>query len=304
MSRLRRLGLWLLALQMVSGLAFAAVDRIWIATSGEAPVYKEAAQALAGHFPGESIPIAPWRDTLSRSGSPPTVLVTLGLEALKQAVASAGERPGSAIVGLLVPRYGLESIPRTGAARLNGVYLDQPFHRQLQWLRLALPERRRLGVLLGPDSKRYAGEIRQAAEAAGLDLVLRIAERQVEVAPGLQAVLAESDLLLAVPDSVVFSGQMAQYVLLASYRHGLPLIGYSAPMVKAGAAAALVATPEQIGRQGAALIRKLLGGGRIQAIQAPDDFAIMVNPSVARALELAFDEVQLKAVERRMQGGR
>lgn len=304
MSRPGWLGLWLLALQLISGLAAAASNSVWIATSGDAAVYVETAQALTGQFPGEQIPIAPWRETLSRPESPPAVLVTLGLEALKQAVASASERPGTAIVALLVPRYGLESMPRSSALRLTGVYLDEPFSRQLQWLRLALPEHRRVGVMLGPNSKRYAGEIRQAAEAAGLDLELRIAEAQADVAPGLQAVLAEADVLLAVPDSVVFSGQMVQYVLLASYRHGLPLIGYSAPMVKAGAAAALVATPEQIGRQGAALVRKVLGGGRLPAIQAPDDFAIKVNPSVVRALDLALDEAQLKAVERRMQGGR
>ncbi len=204
------------------------------------------------------------------------------------------------MIALLVPRSGLEQAARGGSGRVGGIYLDQSFARQMRLLSLVMPESKQVGILLGPSSKTYARELGQVAKKAGLAADIKVVESRDEVAPTLRAMLSEADALLAVPDGLLYGGQMLQYVLLASYRHGVPLIGYSAPLVKAGAIASLVSTPSQLGRQGAALVRRLLDGGRMPPPLAPDEYDVRVNASVARSLGFAVDEATLSA---RMRGG-
>ena len=58
------------------------------------------------------------------------------------------------------------------------MYFDQPFSRLAQLIRVAMPDRRRVGVLLGPDSQRYQNELRQALRRAGLeDVIERVSGR-------------------------------------------------------------------------------------------------------------------------------
>lgn len=283
---------WLLVLFGCSGSAWAKDTAVWLVASAEGGIYADVSNALERQLSDADVHVMTARQVLAHQGPPPAVIVTLGMDALRQVVEVAEPWHKTSIVALLVPRSGLESPEMQGVPRLSAIYLDQPFSRQMQWLTEAMPERKTLGVLLGPTSKAYAREIRAAARQSGLDLVLKVIETRDEVAPALQAVLAESRLFMTVPDTVVFNSQMAQYVLIASYRYGVPLLGYSAPLVKAGAVAALVASPAQIARQGAAMVRKQIDGGRA-SIQPPDDFEVRVNPSVIRALEIVMNETAM-----------
>jgi ABC-type uncharacterized transport system substrate-binding protein len=269
--------------------AWAYEGAVWVATSGEGAVYTETVAALGASLRGVDLTVAPWRDITGKA-APPRVVVAVGMDALRHVAVLAENWPRTSVVALLVPRHGLELLQRSSDKRLTGVYLDQPFLRQMQWLRAAMPGKSRVGVLLGPTSKAYAQEIRQAARQAGLDARVKVVEQPEDVAMELRNVLNESDVFLAVPDGIVFSSQMTQYILMASYRHGVPLVGYSAPLVKAGAIAALVASPSQIGRQGAALVMRLLDGSAASAAQAPDEYEIKVNPSVARSFDLSIDD--------------
>lgn len=283
---------WLLAMFGGVGGAWAKDATVWLATSAEGGIYAEVSNALVGQLTDVDVQVMPSRQLSAHQGPPPAVVVALGMDALRQVIQVTEPWHKTSIVALLVPRSGLESSEMQRVARLSGIYLDQPFSRQMQWLAEAMPERKTLGVLLGPTSKGYVREIRAAARQSGLELVLKVIDNRDEVSPALQAVLAESRLYMTVPDSVVFNSQMAQYVLIASYRYAVPLLGYSAPLVKAGAVAALVASPTQIGRQGAAMVRKLIDGGR-PSIQAPDDFEVRINPSVIRALDLVINETAM-----------
>jgi putative ABC transport system substrate-binding protein len=280
---------WGLVMFAWVGVGWAKDAPVWIVASADGGIYAEVSNALARNLPDAEVQIMTWRQVSTKQGPPPTVIVALGVEALQHVVKVAEPWPKTNIVALVVPRASLEALHAQGGARLSGIYLDQPFSRQMQWLAEAMPERKTLGVLLGPNSKAYSREIRAAARQSDLDLVLKVIENREEVAPALQSIFADSQIFLTVPDSVVFNSQMVQYVLIASYRHGVPLLGYSAPLVKAGAVAALVSEAAQIGRQGAALVRKLIDGGRA-SIQAPDDFEVKINPSVMHALDLAIDE--------------
>ena len=287
------LALWLSIFCLAAGSAWSRGRVVWVALSGEGGAYAEIAAELDRRLISDEVLVQPWRNFFAKGAASPDVIVTVGMEALTRMTESAEAWPRASWVALLVPRSGLEQIGQQNIPRLTGVYLDQPFDRQMQLLRLAMPGRERVGVVLGPTSMRYLKEIHKAVRQAGLVLVPRVVTTRDEVSPALQSVMTDSDVFLAVPDDVVFDRYMAQYVLIASYRRGIPLLGYSAPLVKAGAIAALVSLPAQIGSQGSVLVSRVLSGAALPEVQAPDDYQVMVNSSVARSLDLPMDQATL-----------
>ncbi len=264
---------------------------IWVALSAEGGVYRQTATVLEQQLPGVRLQVRHWRDWVAQRSEAPDLMVAVGAEAMQRMADSMAAWPGVPLVALLVPRASVESVLRSNPSlRLTGVYLDQPFERQFQLIKRALPGRARVGVVLGPSSARYLSDLQRAAKSEGLILQIQTAMRKEEVAPALQAAMTDADVFLAVPDSVVFSSHMAQYVLIASYRAGLPLVGYSASLAKAGALASLHATPEQVGLQGAELIRRVLSKrGSVPPLQGPAGCEITVNENVSRVLGLPMD---------------
>jgi len=111
--------------------------------------------------------------------------------------------------------------------------------------------------------------------------------------------LSNSDVFLALPDAEAINNQTAKFVLLATYRRGIPLVGYSASFVKAGAAVALVSSPTQIGREAAQMVNETLHGKKLPAPRAPAEFEVLVNASVARSLSLGLDATLM---EKRVRG--
>ncbi|MFY8042068.1 MAG: hypothetical protein ACOVOD_04000, partial [Rhodoferax sp.] len=100
------------------------------------------------------------------------VWITLGSAALAGAL-QREERP--VIVSALIPRLGFERLLREhagkSAAPVLAVYLDQPFGRQLDLVRLALPEARKVGALWGPESIAQQAGLLSAAQARGMPVV-------------------------------------------------------------------------------------------------------------------------------------
>src|SRR5690606_16678836 len=113
----------------------------------------------------------------------------------------------------------------TGPA--TAIVLDQPAARQMALLRYAFPHLRRVGILLGPESRARQANLEKAAAEQGLQANVYKVEGEAELYPALRRALEENDLLLAVPDAAVYNGGTIQNVLLASYRQRIPVIGFS-----------------------------------------------------------------------------
>lgn len=122
----------------------------------------------------------------------------------------------------------------------------QPLARQINLLRSVLPEKKRVAAILGPDSSRLLPRLSSALSRAELRLVSEEVARESEVIPALSRLLGAGDILLALPDSLVFTRETARSVLLITYRYQRPLIGFSQAYVDAGALAATFSTPAQI----------------------------------------------------------
>ncbi|TAH11844.1 MAG: hypothetical protein EAZ11_07815 [Curvibacter sp.] len=231
------------------------------------------------------------------------VWITLGSAALAGAL-QREERP--VLVSALIPRLGFERLLREhagkSAAQALAVYLDQPFGRQLDLVRLALPEARKVGALWGPESIAQQAGLQSAAQSRGMRVVAGGAIAPGALFEGLKPVLEDADVLLAVADPQVFNGATISNILLATYRDRMPVIAFSPGYVKAGALMAVYSTPRQIGLQAGAMARAVAQGGVMPTSQYPADFSVVVNQHVARSLGLVLDEASLNQRMQRLEG--
>ena len=221
---------------------------------------------------------------LSRLSADTVMIVTIGLQAAQQVIASAD--PRIPVLCVLLPRASFEAIPNSTRVnrKLSALFIDQPAQRQLDLLHAVLPAAHNVGLVVGPATERDAPAYRALAEARGLSMVVERAGRETELYPVLQSVLRASDVLLALPDPYIVNAATAQNLLLTSFRFRVPVIGYSAAYVRAGALAAVYSSPRQIGLEAGQLVRQFLRTGGLPLAKYPRYFTVSVNRALAESL--------------------
>ncbi len=294
---------------MLAGIVTSSVAQVLVVLSNESSGYQEVAQELRDR-------LYPARDGRRRidvvsaqrmAGIDEPALtayelvVTVGLAAAQATIAREGAIPMPPLtLCLLVPRQSFERLApaRSGGRdrRLSAVFIDQPLSRQLDLLRIALPDRNRLGVIFGPSSQALKEELKDKARERALVLNLAEVTEPSGIYRALQSVMPDSDVLLALPDPVVVSSSTVYGFLLTTYRAQIPVIGFSEGLVRAGALLSLSSSPRQQGRQGAEIVSRILAGdARLPAPQFPRYFTVRVNASVARSLGLQMQDEEALA---------
>lgn len=217
------------------------------------------------------------------------LVIALGVKAL---AASAHLKFSTPVLGVFIPMPAFNSLlvkSKRDLGNLSAIVLDQPFSRQFLLIKNILPASKKIGVLLGPTSSQYADLLKEEGEDAGLSVMEENVYLEADLIPKLNAALATSDALMAVPDTLIYSRETAQPILLTSYRQQKPIFGYSQSYVRAGAIAAVYSSSKQIAKQAAeiALISQQ-SSNLLPPPQAPKYFSIMVNYQVARSLNLVL----------------
>lgn len=201
----------------------------------------------------------------------------------------------------LVPRATarawLDGDPRA-AARV----VDQPPSRQVALLTAVLPEVHHVGLLLGPGSRHQAARLVRMLEAVDRRPTVREVERASEVEAAVDELLGEVEALIVPADPVVINRRTAVPLIQGAYLRGVPLLGPGRSSVRAGALMALHTEPEALGREAAMDVRAALDGQPPTGQHHPQDFRVVVNYGVARALGLAVPperELQRRVREKR-----
>ena len=273
---------------------------VWVALSDSGGVHAEAAEALRAELemaqPGRiTWRIEHWSGFRSPTSEPQWV-VSIGVAAQRgMQQLFVGDPSPPPLLAILVPRLAFERIAdkkRLRARTLSAVFLDQPPARQLELIRLAVPAARKVGVLVGDESKDHIGALESAARERGMQLV----DSPVGPAglfPALQSLFPDVDVLLALPDPAVFNSDTATSILMAAYRQRVPLIGFSPAYTKAGALLSLHSTPTQIGKRGGEVLRSALANNFLPPPGWPNEFIVSINRDVARSLGIVLDQSQL-----------
>ncbi|MCE1184416.1 MAG: hypothetical protein LWW92_02250 [Rhodocyclales bacterium] len=200
--------------------------------------------------------------------------------------------PRSLLLHTLLPRSAYERLPTRfeDNRKVSAVFIDQPVGRQLELLRIALPDWPRAAVLTSRDSTDLGRQFQQQAKDRRLRLHTEQVNDNGDVYPALQRLLAEPSVLIATPDSSLFNNRSIPNILLTAYHQHSPVMGFSPAYVKAGALLALYSTPAQLGQQTGEMARQGLSTGSFQPPSAPRHFRVGVNNYVARALGLNLDD--------------
>ena len=227
-------------------------------------------------------------DDLSKPLPDADIVISVGMKAATAVAAS--KIP--AVLNVLIPKTGYEKLLRDFPARANSktfsaIFMDQPTARQVRLMAAILPDKRHVGVLFDSFPKDELAQLRQQISRHGLSLHERAISPALPLHEALQEILKESEVLLALPDSTVYNSSTLRNILLAAYRSGIPLIGFSSAYVKAGALCAVFSTPAQIAVQAVLSIQQFWETSTLPAAQYPQLFEVMVNEQVGRSLGLS-----------------
>lgn len=207
------------------------------------------------------------------------------------------------VLGALLPRNSyrvLEERARQQGKKYarSAIVLDQPVTRNLDLIRKILPNEKTLGVVLGPDTRFLGAELTSAAKQGGLRIRIETMGYAQHLMGPLNRALEDAGAFIAVADNVVSNRKTVQNLLLTTYRHKIPVIGYSRAYVRAGALAAVYSTPEQIGRQAGELVSSIVKSNswNLPSSVFPKYFSVEVNRDVARSLGILLPKQ--KEIER------
>ena len=310
----RLLRCFVFCLSLVAGAQAVAGPRIWVALSEQGGPYEEAAHALRAGMDGSAeLRSEPWQYLWERKGEKPDLILTVGVAALDGTLERLAARDADwsqvPVLAILVPQAVFEARrahPAAGGRAFGAVVLDQPLGRQLALIKRALPDRARVGVVPGAQTRSLLPQLEREARGRGLQLAKGPEVRAPEdIYPSLREVLVEADVVLALPDPAIYNANTLQNILLATYRARVPLVAFSSAYVKAGALLALYSTPAQVARTAVDVLRQWQTGQGLAPLHRPREFTATVNPRVAASLQIRIDdEAALVADLRRLEGGR
>jgi len=298
---MRRIGGVMVWSAIIACLPVQARAGVTLLLSEPVGIYQEAAQALQRELTQDDglrgIRLQHVDERPNLTGASDDLIVTLGVRALKYALDGQASAP---LFALLVPSQTFETListhPQASRRRpISALFLDQPYARQMQLIRLALPETRRVGVLLGAAMVSQADDLKRAGREVGLDVRVYRINGGERLFAGLTGLAREVDVLLLLPDPQVVNGESLRAVFLQTYQLRLPIVAYASSLVQAGATIGLYATPAQLGSESGKWIRGMYSEKRFGEAESrfPQRYTVEVNRNVARTLELPLPSVEL-----------
>ncbi len=267
----------------------AAALTINVVLGEQNEIYQRIFSSLQNSLSSENVKLS-----ISLAGDPVSeadLVVAVGTKSANSLVAS----PNTAVIYLLLPKSRYASLAKRN--HQSAIYVEQPPERPLHLLEAALPQKKRIGILFSPPASDALVALRRHLPEHRMSVYHREINATQSMAEALQDVLTHSDVLLALPDSNIYNSNTLRNILFSTYRAGVPLIGFSAGYVNAGALAAVHTTPAQYAEQAAIMIKQYARSGTLPTAQYPHDFEVSVNKQVARSLGLVLkDERDLAKV--------
>ena len=209
------------------------------------------------------------------------VLVAIGPAALRD----AAMRPCDCVViaaftSSQVWRDVMAQVPPARAASMTAIYAEPAPVDQLHLIALLYGRPARVAAIVA-DPRFFAPILGNATDLYAFsegDDINRLLNR-----------IAQTDVLLALPDNSVFNAENIRNILLSTYRHKQAVIGFSSDMVRAGALASTYSDIDDINEQVAETAARFVASGELDAPQFPRYFRTVVNEGVARSLDVTVD---------------
>ena len=190
------------------------------------------------------------------------------------------------VLSLLIPRHIAHTLRLEHPSKnWSSLYIDQPLLRQFHLITSVLGPGKNTGILLGPYTIDLKESLhKESAKTSHKIKIMEITSTDM-LTPALMSLSHTADVLLTIPDPVVYNKNTIRSFLSLAYRKKTPIIGFSKAYVKAGAIAALYSKPQQIAKQATDISKYFLNKGKFNSKKAyPEDFSVALNKNIARSL--------------------
>ncbi len=275
------LGFLLLPLQSVSA---ASVIFLYDGNNTHHQQYvQESDRLIRQALPSVNVVHRTLSETLNEDepGGGRSLLITVGSAAAKNA--ADFNQP---TLNTLITRRTFGALAKEYRSPRSSVFIEQSIQRQLELIKTALPSRKKLSVLVGSDSQEEHLELERESLRLGLEIEFVKVEGNGDIERIFSQHLLSDDTLLLLPDPQVVNRHTVKPLVLGSYRKGVPLVGYSQALVKAGALMAVHSPISALERQMMVAVEHFFSTGVLPAPQYAGDFDVSVNYQLARALKI------------------
>ncbi len=185
---------------------------------------------------------------------------------------------------------------------VTGIFAEaSPLH-QMQLIARIYERRVTVAVLLTDATAHIEPMVRQAARDTDLDVQVERVAPNTDVLRALMRV-SSATVLLAVPDSKLFTAATLRDVLESTYRRGQPVIGFSTAMVTAGTLATAYSSIDDTVAHVAETI-DTIERGHTPEPEYPKYWQVAINENVARSLNIVISDAVRSMGNRPTEGRR
>lgn len=236
--------------------------------------------------------------------SPPSLYIPVGTRATEEIVYLKSDVP---MMAALVPAQSFELLKSGGSndcisGRLcSAIFLDQPIERKLRLVKGLYNGNARTGIMGSAANMNVIERYKKSASIEGLSIHVEKIQNESDLVSSLEQLLKRVDVVVAVPDPVVFNPKTIKHILLTTYRYKKPLIAYAPGYVKAGALAAVYSSPEDVALDLSDWINtKWADRKKLPKPLMPRSYSIEINDWVAKSLGVNVPDINVlrRAVDR------
>lgn len=176
---------------------------------------------------------------------------------------------------------------------MTGVLVDVSPRIQFSYLKKIMQGKNRIGILFDPGVSNFVvTQYLKCADEFGVRILDIPVLSKEEVPPSVESLKGKVDYILSVVDNTVYNVQSIQVILRFSITNKVPLIGFSAPQVKAGAMLAFYCHYPSLGTQAAKLMTSIAGGGDVKnmLVELPEETDYAVNMRSAAIMKIDISD--------------
>ena len=283
----------------------AFAEDVIVVRSGDAAPYNVAAEAIERKLEGKRpirnvlLPQLPAKTAKAEAGKGAS-FVAVGTRAA--AFLNENLPKNATLAYCMVPDP--ESMGLTKRGHTCGVSAEVQVGEQFQLLGRALPRARRVGILYRSDNAASRNRIERLRESIPVQWQLEVVDvdSHESIAKALDELFRRQiDVIWTAGDRSVYSSASIRAVLLDGLRNRVPVFGFSAPVVRAGALLGVSVDPASQGTRAAELYLKLSNDEQGSAPQTTSgerhvgsDVHLVVNQIVAGQLRRKLPASLLK----------
>jgi putative ABC transport system substrate-binding protein len=181
-----------------------------------------------------------------------------------------------------------------------GVSLNIPPSFQLQTIKKAFPNRRKIGVFYSPAvNQKLIDFFLQSAETLDLILVPFPIMSPREIPEIIESRQFPIDVLLVIPDEQIKSEKIIKYLIKESLYRKIPVVGYNSWFAKNGATLSFIIDYRDVGLQTGRMALELLSERQMDEILVgpPERIKISIDVKTARKLDIQISNSMLQQAD-------